>query len=265
VLIIDEIKIVHNTCVLFSKKDKEYKADFKNHLTNISECHLLGNVYYQSVEERDLFLINDKVFFNITTVVCLLSAGFIVSEFAQSEDFKKIIRADGKTIKFIPVYIDDLHLDGHSLNKINRIRTNALPLSKLESGLYHKALQLLVIEVSMLMQVANEFERDVEIAWEKAQRTKTIEAYQQVVDKYPEGKYVKKAKKYRDELVEWKIWKNVLLFGDVASLLEYLTNAPLQLHRNKAIVRIISVELKEEVLSDIKWVALNLIPPNGNK
>ncbi len=244
-----EKTIYNTTLVLYAERDERFKTDIVNHLNLKSTVTPLGSILPKCLEESHALNSHIRQTIQSTTsVICLLSYDFIMTDFGVGNSFSKLIEAHNlNRICLIPIFIDRCHSAPTKLKSIWRLSYNPVPLIELEDKEYHENLQLLCKEVAAMITLANKYNNDLTELWENAQSSDELEQYRFFIQKYPYSRYTNKAKERYKKLLEDKLWKESSAMDSTQNYLYYLVNAPYAINKEDSVEKIIEFEESEEI------------------
>lgn len=186
---------------------------------------------------------------NTLIVIYLISCDFVraKAEFIRALELF-IIEHNCKRIRLLPVLTDGFSITETPFRKIKPINPEGPAFKQIPQGACPNSYTALTLNISSEILSAIERQRKIDEQWQAAQKENTEESYRVFYEKNKLCKYGNLAQAKHYEIMEKRLWKEALEGGELSHYLNYLKKAPLNNHKNKAIVKIIEGEHCEEVI-----------------
>lgn len=247
----DDIKKHFQSYIIYAPENNYYKSLLENHLKLKSKELSIGILKYYDVKNSALLKRNTSEIINDTTsIIILVSFELLSSDFGLSNKIDLLVRANKlKQIKIIPIYIDHANVSNSALRHVNRLYANKIPLYEVDNqgrAAFNNHLQILSSEICQHILAAITYDHSIKKDWNESVKKNTIEGYNHFIKKHYYSKYKPFAKTKKDQLIEKDLWKKASKEDKISAYVHYLSSAPLGEHKNKAVIKIVDIESKEE-------------------
>ncbi|MEM9921686.1 MAG: hypothetical protein AAF990_26520 [Bacteroidota bacterium] len=248
-MIVSSTKLNVRNILLYDTSDAALMKDVVGHLVfELRKKGLDGvicqNVAHYRADQQDI----RQYIEHATTIICLVSHRFISSDFGFSKHLQRIAAANRlRRTCVLPIVVDDCRWEESPFRIVRPLVANKEPINAIPLINKQRYIQRIVGEAVDRIQQTLDYERQMLLSWEQAEKENTIESYARFLKKYEYSRYTPLAEQRHDRLVENKLWRTALSKNDVQHLFLYLKDAPMQIHAQKAIGKIVRLKQQPKV------------------
>jgi hypothetical protein len=233
-----------STYFIYHEKDVIYLDVLEARLNLLIDDNLLGNLRFKTLQA---FNLRDKTIDSLlqlpSCLICLISPNFIYAIRRDDYLWTELVAAhQNQALLILPILAEDCGNSKHPFLGITVPQTPLVTM-RLQIDYTEQLSNLLTYCGQRLAEIITRFST-VEKHWKRAQEIHDVRGYQDFSERFKGCKYEGEAEKRRAELLEEELWESAVAYDDTKHYLHYLKESPLELHRDKAVERIIEIELE---------------------
>ncbi|MEO1627715.1 MAG: hypothetical protein AAFV25_21375, partial [Bacteroidota bacterium] len=190
---------------------------------------------------------------HLAGALVLISPAMVEAKVMRTEFFRKLMYFNrvGEMI-FLPLYVKRCSLVGTSLQRLEVLERNEVPLSELPLSIYQEQMRLIAREISKRLHSCIQSKEEESRHWKEAVADDTAEAYEQFAQQHPYSRHIPEASLQHDRLKDDKLWAEAKAYGEPSFYLQYLLESNQQLNAKAAKEQLVEMESDEQLaLQDV--------------